>query len=85
LVDIIIIDKSVRCSKYNELSIPILLRGSIYWLRAVPRPEISSGFMFEALPGITGFYTWKYSSLLVKEYQGIRILFELSTKLLPNR
>jgi hypothetical protein len=46
---------------------------------------VSSGFMSEALPGIIGFYTWKYSSLLVKEYQSIRILFELSTKLLSNR
>jgi hypothetical protein len=40
--------------------------------------------MSEALLSITGFYTWKYSSLLVKEYQCIRILSELSTKLLPN-
>jgi hypothetical protein len=47
--------------------------------------EPSSGFMSEALSSITGFYTWKYSSLLVKEYQYIRILFELSTKLLSNR
>jgi hypothetical protein len=44
-----------------------------------------SGFMSEALSSITGFYTWEYSSLLVKEYQYIRILFELSTKLLSNR
>jgi hypothetical protein len=27
-----------------------------------------SGIMSEALSSITGFYTWKYSSLLVKEY-----------------
>jgi hypothetical protein len=43
------------------------------------------GFIFEALSSIMGFYTWKYNSLLVKEYQYIRILFELSTKLLFNR
>jgi hypothetical protein len=43
---------------------------------------MSSGIISEALSSITGFYTWKYSSLLVKEYQYIRILFELSTKLL---
>jgi hypothetical protein len=46
---------------------------------------MSSGVMSEALPSITGFYTWKYSLLLVKEYQYIRILSELSTKLLSNR
>jgi hypothetical protein len=45
---------------------------------------MSSGFMSEALSSITGFYTWKYNSLLVKEYQYIRILFELSTKLLSK-
>jgi hypothetical protein len=44
-----------------------------------------SGFISEALLNITGLYTWKYSSLLVKEYHYIRILFELSTKLLSNR
>jgi hypothetical protein len=46
---------------------------------------VSSGIMSEALSSITGFYTWKYSSLLVKEYQCIRILFELSsfTKVYP--
>jgi hypothetical protein len=27
----------------------------VYWLRAVPRPALSSGVMSEALPGITGF------------------------------
>jgi hypothetical protein len=43
------------------------------------------GFMSEALSSIMGFYTWKYSLLLVKEYQYIRILFELNTKLLSNR
>jgi hypothetical protein len=43
------------------------------------------GFISKALSSIIGFYTWKYSSLLVKEYQYIRILFELSTKLLLNR
>jgi hypothetical protein len=43
-----------------------------------------SGFMSKALSNITGFYTSKYSSLLVKEYQYIKILFELSTKLLSN-
>jgi hypothetical protein len=26
------------------------------------------GIISEALSGITGFYTWKYSLLLVKEY-----------------
>jgi hypothetical protein len=46
---------------------------------------MSSGIMSEALSNITGFYTRKYSLLLVKEYQYIRILFELSTKLLSNR
>jgi hypothetical protein len=46
---------------------------------------VSSGFISEALPGIIGFSTWKYSSLLVKEYQYIRMLSKLSTKLLPNR
>jgi hypothetical protein len=50
-----------------------------------PRPEVSSGFVSKALSGITGFYTRKYNLLLVKEYQYIRILFELSTKLLSNR
>jgi hypothetical protein len=45
---------------------------------------MSSGIMSEALSSITVSYTWKYSSLLVKEYQYIRILFELSTKLLSN-
>jgi hypothetical protein len=60
-------------------------RDLVYWLRAVPRPEILSGFMSKALSCITGYYTWKYSLLLVKEYQYIRILLELSTKLLSNR
>jgi hypothetical protein len=60
-------------------------RELVYWLRAVPRPEVSSGFMSEALSSIMGFYTWEYSLLLVKEYQYIRILFELSTKFLSNR
>jgi hypothetical protein len=46
---------------------------------------VSLGVMSEAPSSITGFYTWKYSSLLVKEYQYIRILSELSTKLLSNR
>jgi hypothetical protein len=40
-------------------------RELVYWLRAVPWPVVSSGFMSEALSCITGFYTWKYSSLLV--------------------
>jgi hypothetical protein len=44
-----------------------------------------SGVMSEVLSSIMGFYTWKYSLLLVKQYQYIRILFELSTKLLSNR
>jgi hypothetical protein len=48
-------------------------------------PEVSSGVMYEAPSSITGFYTWKYSSLLVKEYQYIGILLELSTKLLSSR
>jgi hypothetical protein len=60
-------------------------RDLVYWLRAVPRPEVSSGVISEALSNITGFYTWEYSLLLVKKYQYIRILFELSTKLLSNR
>jgi hypothetical protein len=46
---------------------------------------MSSGIMSEALSCITGSYTWKYSLLLVKEYQYIKILFELSIKLLSNR
>jgi hypothetical protein len=46
---------------------------------------MSLGIMSEVLSSITGFYTWKYSSLLVKEYQHIGILVKLSTKLLSNR
>jgi hypothetical protein len=68
----------------NEPSIPIAQQGSYLLLKAVPRPEVSLGFMSEALSCITGFYTLKYSSLLVKEYQYIRILSKLSTKLLSN-
>jgi hypothetical protein len=45
---------------------------------------VSSGVISEALSSITGFYTWKYNSLLVKKYQYIRILFELSTKLISE-
>jgi hypothetical protein len=81
----VIADRAIGCSKYNEPSIPICNGDCYYGLRVVLRPEVLSGFMSEALSGITGFYTWKYSSLLVKEYQYIRILFELSTKLLSNR
>jgi hypothetical protein len=29
---------------------------------------MSLGIISEALSSITGFYTWKYNSLLVKEY-----------------
>jgi hypothetical protein len=46
---------------------------------------VSLGVMSEALSSIIGFYTWKYNSLRVKEYQYIRILSELSTKLLSNK
>jgi hypothetical protein len=46
---------------------------------------MSSGFISEALSSIIGFYIWKYNLLLVKEYQYIRILFELNIKLLSNR
>jgi hypothetical protein len=80
-----IVDRVVGCSKYNELLFLVRNREFVYWLKVVPRPEISSGLMSEALSGITGFYTWEYSSLLVKEYQYIRILFELSTQFLSNR
>jgi hypothetical protein len=69
----------------NEPSIPITEQGSCLLAQGGPLACTSSGFMSEALSSITGFYTWKYSSLLVKEYQYIRILFELSTKLLSNR
>jgi hypothetical protein len=72
----------VRC---NDPSIPLTEQGSRLLARDGPLACISSGIMSEVLSSITGFYTWKYSSLLVKEYQYIRILFELSTKLLSNR
>jgi hypothetical protein len=68
----------------QEQEVKYVVTNGVFWLRALPRPEVSSGFVSEALSSITGFYTWECSSLLVKEYQYIRILFELSTKLLSN-
>jgi hypothetical protein len=54
LDNIIIIDRIVGYSKYNKPSIPITQQGSIYWFRAVPRPEVSLGLISKVLSNIRG-------------------------------